>query len=90
MDCGLGLHGRPSSFIPHNEQNRSMLALETDSYQQGSQSMEDYVDLFRLLCEDAGYKLSGAWDTTTTQLVFKFRKGMNTSVATKIATSGPA
>ena len=77
-----------TEFLPHDERTRSMLALETDAYHQGSRNMEDYIDSFRLLCEDAGYVLSGARDATATQLVFKFRKGMNSGVATQIATSG--
>ena len=67
-----------NEFCPKNETQMALAKLETASYHQGKGSVDDYVDDFRELIDQAGYKEDLA-------IVVKFRKGLNREIQDQIA-----
>jgi hypothetical protein len=66
-------------FLPLDESEEAMNLLETDRYFQGKKSVDDYCDHFQDLVDHAGY-------TDGKQVVMKFRKGLESTVADAVAT----
>ena len=54
-------------------------ALESTSYHQGDQTVDDYLDSFQTLVSNAGY-------TDPQTLVVKFRRGLRLGIQNQIAT----
>jgi hypothetical protein len=67
-----------AEFCPKNEAQMAVAMLETDGYHQGRKTIDQYVDEFRELVDQAGYKESLA-------IVVKFRKGLNRTIQDQIA-----
>ena len=65
-------------FCPLNECHRAVTRLESSTYHQGRQSMDDYIDEFKDLVDMAGYG-SGL------PVVVKFRRGLNREIQDQIA-----
>jgi hypothetical protein len=72
-----------AEFCPKNEVQTARTALETLKYFQGSRMVDEYVDEFREMVEQACY-FEGA------HIVMKFRQGLNPKIQDHIAclTSG--
>jgi hypothetical protein len=66
-------------FLPLDEGEEAMNTLETERYFQGKRTVDDFCDQFQDLVDHAGYG-SGK------QVVMKFRKGLETTVADAVAT----
>ena len=67
-----------SEFCPKNETQLALAKLETTTYHQGKRSVDDYVDDFRELIEQAGY-------TEGLAIVVKFRRGLTKGIQDQIA-----
>jgi hypothetical protein len=67
-----------ADFCPKNETQMALAKLETNRYVQGKRSVDDYIDEFRELVEQAGYKEGLA-------IVVKFRRGLNREIQDQIA-----
>jgi len=65
-------------FMPLNSEAAAVNVLETASYFQGRQSVDDYLDQFKDLIEDSGYS-----DPKT--IVVKFRQGLDRQILTALA-----
>jgi hypothetical protein len=65
-------------FLPIDESEEAINVLETDRYFQGKQTVDDYCDRFQDLVDHAGY-LGGR------QVVMKFRKGLESEIADRVA-----
>jgi len=73
-------------FLPLNAEATAVNILEGNSYFQGRQSVDDYLDQFRDLIYDSGY-------TDPKTIVVKFRRGLEHHIASAIggmATSRPS
>jgi len=68
-----------SQFFSVNAEADAINTLEGSSYYQGNQTVDDYLDSFRILASDAGY-------TDPRTLVVKFRRGLKLNVQSQIAT----
>jgi hypothetical protein len=66
-------------FLPLDESEEAMNLLETDRYFQGKRNVDDYCDHFQDLVDHTGY-------TDGKQVVMKFRKGLEGTVADLVAT----
>jgi hypothetical protein len=66
-------------FLPLDESEEAMNLLETDKYFQGRRTVDDYCDQFQDLIDHAKY-------TDGKQIVMKFRKGLENTVADAVAT----
>jgi hypothetical protein len=67
-----------SEFCPKNETQMALAKLETSGYFQGKRSVDDYIDDFRELIDQAGYKEG-------LPIVAKFRRGLNRDIQDQIA-----
>jgi hypothetical protein len=67
-----------SEFCPKNETQMALAKLETNGYFQGKRSVDDYIDDFRELIDQAGYKEG-------LPIVVKFRRGLNREIQDQIA-----
>jgi hypothetical protein len=67
-----------SEFCPKNETQLALAKLETMTYHQGKRSVDEYVDDFRELIEQAGY-------TEGLAIVVKFRRGLAKGIQDQIA-----
>jgi hypothetical protein len=67
-----------SRFLPIDEAEEAINTLETDRYFQGKQTVDDYCDKFQDLVDHAGYGEGR-------QVVMKFRKGLESEIADKVA-----
>jgi hypothetical protein len=56
-------------FLPKNEVQHALTWLETTLYHQGGRSMDEYIDKFRDLIDQAGYREGLV-------IVMKFHKGL--------------
>jgi hypothetical protein len=65
-------------FLPIDESEEAINTLETDRYYQGKLTVDDYCDKFQDLVDHAGY-------TEGRQIVIKFRKGLESEIADKVA-----
>jgi Retrotransposon gag protein/Zinc knuckle len=65
-------------FCPKHETRLAVTRLETTEYYQRQRSVDDYLDEFRELVEQAGYKEGLA-------IVMKFRRGLNREIQDQIA-----
>jgi hypothetical protein len=65
-------------FLPVDESEEAINVLETDRYFQGKQTVDDYCDRFQDLVDHAGY--AGG-----RQVVMKFRKGLDSEIADRVA-----
>jgi hypothetical protein len=65
-------------FLPIDESEEAINILETDRYFQGKSTVDDYCDRFQDLIDHAGY--AGG-----RQVVMKFRKGLETEIADRVA-----
>jgi hypothetical protein len=66
-------------FLPLDEGEEAMNTLETEKYFQGKRTVDDYCDQFQDLVDHVGY--GGG-----KQVVMKFRKGLETTIADAVAT----
>src|SRR5215471_160014 len=66
-------------FFPLHKETATMTILESQSYYQGRRTVEQYIDEFQDLLHKAGYIEGGA-------IVMKFRRGLNPSIQSQIAT----
>jgi hypothetical protein len=66
-------------FLPKNEVQRALTQLETTLYHQDGQPMDEYIDEFRDLIDQAGYREGLA-------VVMKFCKGLRRDIQDQIAT----
>jgi hypothetical protein len=66
-------------FLPLDESEEAMNLLETDRYFQGKRTVDDYCDHFQDLIDHAEY-------TDGKQIVMKFRKGLEGTIADAVAT----
>jgi hypothetical protein len=69
-------------FTPRNKQVTAITQLEGSAWYQGTDSVDDYVDRFRELVFHSGY-------VDEANLVVKFKKGLNKSLRTTVATADP-
>jgi hypothetical protein len=67
-----------AEFCPKNETQLALAKLETAGYYQARRSVDDYVDDFRELIDQAGYKEGLA-------IVVKFRRGLQRDIQDQIA-----
>jgi Retrotransposon gag protein/Zinc knuckle len=67
-----------SDFCPKNETQMALAKLETNGYFQGKRSVDDYIDEFRELVDQAGYREGLA-------IVVKFRRGLDRDIQDQIA-----
>jgi len=67
-----------AEFCPKNEVQLALAKLETPNYYQGRRSVDEYVDEFRELVDQAGYKEGLA-------IVVKFRRGLQREIQDQIA-----
>lgn len=67
-----------SEFCPKNETQLALAKLESSEYFQGRKSVDDYVDDFKDLIAQAGYKEGLA-------IVVKFRRGLRRDIQDQIA-----
>jgi hypothetical protein len=66
-------------FLPLDESEEAMNLLETEKYFQGRRTVDDYCDQFQDLVDHAGYGEGK-------QVVMKFRKGLEATIADAVAT----
>jgi hypothetical protein len=59
-----------AKFCPKNEATVALTKLESTRYYQGRKSVDDYIDEFSELVEEAGY-------SDGLSIVMKFRKGLD-------------
>ncbi|GLB39299.1 putative retrotransposable element tf2 155 kda protein type 1-like [Lyophyllum shimeji] len=67
-----------AEFCPRDEKRRAATTFETSAYHQGSRSVDEYIDEFWDLAEEAQFP-DGA------QLVFRFRHGLDPRIEAKVA-----
>src|ERR1700727_955709 len=67
-----------ANFCPVDEEMTAALALNDDAYFQGKRSVDEYIDEFTDLLEDAGLN-------DRLQVVLMFRKGLDPAIRTRIA-----
>ncbi|GLB41127.1 hypothetical protein LshimejAT787_0903420 [Lyophyllum shimeji] len=67
-----------AEFCPRDEKRKAATTLETSTYHQGSRSVDEYIDEFIDLAEEAQFP-DGA------QLVFRFRHGLDSRIEAKVA-----
>src|SRR5258705_70422 len=67
-----------SKFCPKNEATVALTKLESTRYYQGRKSVDDYIDEFLELVEEAGY-------SDGLSIVMKFRKGLDRELQDRIA-----
>ncbi|GLB43461.1 putative retrotransposable element tf2 155 kda protein type 1-like [Lyophyllum shimeji] len=67
-----------AEFCPRDEKRKAATTLETSAYYQGSRSVDEYIDEFMDLAEEAQFP-DGA------QLVFRFRHGLDSKIEAKVA-----
>src|SRR5882757_2675619 len=67
-----------SKFCPKNEATVALTKLESTRYYQGRKSVDDYIDEFSELIEEAGY-------SDGLSIVMKFRKGLDRDLQDCIA-----
>jgi hypothetical protein len=67
-----------AEFCPKNETGLVLARLETEKYYEGKQSVDEYVDQFKELIEQAGYDQGLA-------IVVKFCQGLNKDIQDIIA-----
>jgi Zinc knuckle./Retroviral aspartyl protease. len=67
-----------AEFCPKNEAQLALAKLETPAYHQGRRSVDEYVDDFKELIDQAGYKEGLA-------IVVKFRRGLQREIQDQIA-----
>jgi hypothetical protein len=67
-----------AEFCPKNEAQLALAKLETSGYHQGRHTVDEYVDDFRELIDQAGY-------TEGLAIVVKFRRGLNKAIQDQIA-----
>ena len=67
-----------SKFCPKNEATVALTKLESTRYYQGRKSVDDYIDEFSELVEEAGY-------SDGLSIVMKFRKGLDRDIQDRIA-----
>jgi hypothetical protein len=67
-----------AEFCPKNETQLALAKLETTRYHQGKRTVDEYVDDFRELIDQAGY-MEGLG------IVTKFRRGLNKEIQDQIA-----
>ena len=67
-----------ANFCPVDEEMTAALALNDDAYFQGKRSVDEYIDEFTDLLEDAGLD-------DGLQVVLMFRKGLDPAIRTRIA-----
>ena len=65
-------------FLPLNAESTAVNTLETTTYFQGKQSVDDYLDRFRDLIDDSGY-------TDPKTVVVKFRRGLDRRISSALA-----
>ncbi|GLB38036.1 hypothetical protein LshimejAT787_0410870 [Lyophyllum shimeji] len=65
-------------FCPRDEKRKAATTFETSAYHQGSRSVDEYIDEFQDLAEEAQFP-DGA------QLVFRFRHGLDPRIEAKVA-----
>jgi Retrotransposon gag protein/Zinc knuckle len=67
-----------AEFCPKNETQLALAKLETSAYHQGRRSVDEYVDDFKELIDQAGY-------TEGLAIVVKFRRGLQREIQDQIA-----
>ncbi|GLB34315.1 putative retrotransposable element tf2 155 kda protein type 1-like [Lyophyllum shimeji] len=67
-----------AEFCPRDEKRKAATTFETSAYHQGSRSVDEYIDEFWDLAEEAQFP-DGA------QLVFRFRHGLDPRIEAKVA-----
>jgi hypothetical protein len=67
-----------SKFCPKNEATVALTKLESTPYYQGRKSVDDYIDKFSELVEEAGY-------SDGLSIVMKFWKGLDQDIQDRIA-----
>ncbi|GLB45579.1 putative zinc ion binding [Lyophyllum shimeji] len=67
-----------AEFCPRDEKRKAATTFETSAYHQGSRSVDEYIDEFQDLAEEAQFP-DGA------QLVFRFRHGLDPRIEAKVA-----
>ncbi|GLB40480.1 hypothetical protein LshimejAT787_0803510 [Lyophyllum shimeji] len=67
-----------ADFCPRDEKRKAATTFETSAYHQGSRSVDEYIDEFWDLAEEAQFP-DGA------QLVFRFRHGLDPRIEAKVA-----
>jgi hypothetical protein len=70
-----------TNFCLRNEETVALSKLESTKYYQGQQSVDDYIDSFTALIEEAGY-------TDGRGIVMKFRRGLDRFIQDKVAEMG--
>jgi hypothetical protein len=70
-----------SMFCPENEATTALMRLESDSYFQGKQNVEAYINEFKDLVDLSGY-------ADPIAIVLKFHRGLNPTTQDRIAESG--
>jgi len=70
-----------TQFLPPHRNVDAANRLESTSFYQGKRTVEEYLDEFRYLVDEAGYEEGLG-------LVMKFRRGLNPSLQNQIATLG--
>jgi hypothetical protein len=66
-----------SKFCPKNEATVALTKLESTQYYQGWKSVDDYIDEFSKLVEEAGY-------SDGLSIVMKFQKGLDQDLQDRI------
>ncbi|GLB45813.1 hypothetical protein LshimejAT787_3100030 [Lyophyllum shimeji] len=67
-----------AEFCPQDEKRKAATTLETSAYYQGSRSVDEYIDEFMDLVEEAQFP-------DGVQLVFRFRHGLDSKIEAKVA-----
>src|SRR6266481_3109768 len=67
-----------SKFCPKNEVMVALTKLESTRYYQGRKAVDDYIDEFSELVEEAGY-------VDSLSIVMKFRRGLDRDIQDQIA-----
>jgi len=67
-----------AKFCPKNEATAALTKLESTRYYQGRKAVDDYIDEFSELVDEAGY-------TDGLSIVMKFRKGLDRDIQDRIA-----
>jgi hypothetical protein len=70
--------GFTSKFCPKNEATAALTKLESTRYYQGRKAVDDYIDEFSELIDEAGY-------TDGLSIVMKFRRGLDRDIQDWIA-----
>ncbi|GLB44823.1 hypothetical protein LshimejAT787_1801600 [Lyophyllum shimeji] len=67
-----------AEFCPRDEKRKAATTFETSAYHQGSRSVDEYIDEFQDLAEEAQFP-------DGVQLVFRFRHGLDPRIEAKVA-----